>query len=110
MARALSAWWLGPKMGSVGQAERILAKFRPLIEHTAVNQQFRYPGEVDWESIAWDAAYRASFRLDGADAGFPALFRTIFRNRAANFLSRHIRRRTKLIRLPASVLDDILSE
>ncbi len=107
MARKLTKWWLGPKMGPTQRAEYLLGRYKALIEHSIYTYSRRYPGEVDWEPIVWDAAYRTAFRLDGGEAGFIPLFKTILWRLTANYVARHGRRRAKLMRQPMTDLDSI---
>ncbi len=107
MPRTGKAWWLAPGMGSSERASYLLHRYNILIVHKIRYYEHTYPYEIDWEPIVWDAAYRASFRVDGNDAGFIPLFNYILWRRSANFVARHARRREKLTRHPSAVLDSI---
>ena len=106
MARPMSAWWQSPLMRVTPESESLLLRFRPMIEHAIYTYSRRYPGDVDWDTVVWDAAYRTAFRVE-SQAGFVDLFKTILWKRAANFVARHARRRAKLTRQPMACLESL---
>jgi hypothetical protein len=97
-----SAWWARPDSNLPESAATDLRRFRHAIERRITWYERLYPGEVDWEPVVWEAAYRAAFLCH--DGRFWALFRVQLWKQARDYVQRHHRRKTKLRR---HSLDDI---
>ena len=109
MGRAYTAWWL-KYPGREVRAVKLLAKFRPAVEKQIKYWESSCFGEVDWEPVFWDAAYRAAWRCDGKN--FWPLLRVAMRNAGRKYLATHKRRTSKLRRvgLNPTEFDEALNE
>ena len=97
MGRKLTAWWAKPGRASPETAEQLLRDWRPAIERRISWYERQYPGEVDWEPVIWDGAYRAAFSYRPGDGFWKLLERAIW-HRTTNSIARHKRRRAKLVK------------
>jgi hypothetical protein len=96
MPTARVAWWTRPGSNSPEIAAALLIQFRPAIEGRIAWYARKYPGEVDWEPVVWDAAYRTAFCA--YDGRFWTLFTTVVWQRTQHSIERHFRRKGKLMR------------
>lgn len=106
MSRPYTAWWNRTTYNSPESVAQQLRRFRRAIEGRVTWYERQFPGDVDWEPLVWDAAYRAAFMC------YPGAFWKVFKKTVwwltAPYVARHRRRADKLVRLQMDEIDEPL--
>lgn len=98
MPRPQTAFWTLPGKADDETAAALLVKWESAIHRRVTWYERTYPGEVDWESVIWMAAYRAAYAFRPGN-GFWQLLKLCVDRGIINPLARRHRRNAKLRRV-----------